>query len=214
MGGGGGHGVVNARTSFGWVVVGVGFRKNGLVRRRASRAGSRPGGFERAHRLDQVLVEAPLERFQAAPLRIGQIGGESERAQVRQNLAEVLEPPLQPGGARREHGRRVRLQNASRVREDRPAVRLVRNPVGRHEHLGIGGAELVREHGREHQVLVGRCQRGERVRRRCPEAPGRQFLAGPGRQPGRQLEAAGHPVRLLGQEVRDGARREVVLGEE
>lgn len=75
---------------------------NGLVRFPIGWSRNRPARFQSASGLDQVLVEAPLQSFQAAPLRLGQVGGESEGTHVGQNLAEARKPPFQLGGARRQ----------------------------------------------------------------------------------------------------------------
>lgn len=123
----------------------------------------------------------------------------------------MIEPSFQLGGARGQDRRRIGSQDASRVSEHRTPVRLVGDTVCRHENRDVRGAQPVRERRLEHLVLILRCQRRQRVRRRGPQTSGGQFRAGAVGEPGRELQALRHPARLLREQVGDGARREVVL---
>lgn len=184
------------------------------VRLRISWSALCPGRAQRSRCLHQVAVEAPLESLQAASLRVGQIVGDVELADVRKNSVEVRQPPFQLGSAIGQDRRGVRRERASRIGQDRAAVRLVSDPVGRHEDRSVRGTQAVLERRLKNQVLVLCRKRSQRVRRGCREAPGRELFAGPVRQASRQLQAERHPARLLLQHVRDGTRGESVVADE
>lgn len=175
---------------------------------------NRPGGLEGAGRVHEILVEASLESFQAAALRWSQIVGKGEGAHIGQSLAEAFQPPLQLGGARRQHRRRLGRQRAARIAQHLSPIRLIRNAVGLHEKHGVGGAQLVRHHRLEHTVLVFFRQRRQRVRRGWPDVPAGQPILSPARQPGRQLHTAGHPVRLLPEQMGNRTHGQVIVDDQ
>lgn len=125
---------------------------------------------------------------------------------------EVRKPPLQLGGAWRQHRRWVGREGLLGIGQDLPPVHFVRDAVCRHQHHGVRGGEPVLERRLEHQVLVFLRERGQGVRGGWPEAPPGQFGTGPRGQPGRELETAHDPVRPLAQQECDGACLDVVIG--
>lgn len=185
-----------------------------FVRLRLNRSPDRPDRFQSANRIHQVLVETSLESFQAESLRLRKVGGKCERAHVGQELAEALDPPFQLGGARRQDGRRIRRQGASRVAQDLFTIHVIRDPVRRDEEHGIRGAQPVLDDYLEHAVLVFCRESRQRVGRRWPDASPRQFFLSPDGQPVCELAAACHPVRLPPQLLRDGVGGQVVVGDE
>lgn len=176
------------------------------------RARTRPRRFQGLNRLDQVLVEAPLEGFQAAPLWIGQVAGERERPHVGQNAVEVLQPPFQLVGAWRLRGRRVGPQGALRIGQDVAPVHFVGDPVRRHQDRRVRGGQRVPLDRVKHHVLVLSRERGQDIRSGWPEASAGQFVTGPLGQPGRELKTARYPVRPLAQQEGDGVCLEVMVG--
>ena len=184
----------------------MGFR---ICRRRAR---TRPRRFQGLNRLDQVLVDAPLEGFQAAPLWIGQIARERERPQVGQNAVEMLQPPFQFVGAWCLRGRRVGPEGALGIGQDVSPVHLVGDPVRRHQDRRIRGGQRVSQYRLEHHVLILSRERGQGIRGGWPKASSCQFVTGALGEPRRELKTTRYPVRPLAQQEGDGVHLEVMVG--
>jgi hypothetical protein len=154
-----------------------------------------------------------VERLESSALGVREVERDREGRERLERASDPLEPLLERlrdrthGGGVAPHG----AQRRNRVAEERRALALARDPVGRDEVDRVARLEVVPFDRGDHGFLLPRLERAEREGDRRPDLSVGEPRLDPGREVRRENRSPRDPPRPATEQSRDGLLREAVL---